>query len=144
MDVYPDTIFSATLKELEKKPTAEGYPLHLYLDQVNKPGNMSQKKVSAGMSCRVNILLKNTGGKNTFVIPIGAVFEGETDSTPSVWIIGKDMTVKKQHVALDGFVGSDHVKVKSGLSKGQLIVAAGSKRLVEGQKVKILDQKNFN
>jgi RND family efflux transporter MFP subunit len=143
-DVYPDTIFTATLKELEKNPTAEGYPLHLYLDQVNNPDDPAQRKVSSGMSCRVNILLKQSGNENTFVIPIGAVFEGETDSTPSVWILGKDMTVKKQHVALDGFVGRDYVKVKSGLTKGQLIVAAGAKRLVEGEKVKILNQKNFN
>ena len=97
------------------------------------------------MSCRVNIILKKDGetGKE-IIVPTAAVFEGETDKVPSVWIVTKNLTVKKQHVALDGFAGRDHIKIKSGLKPGQTIVVAGAKRLVEGQKVKILDQKSFH
>ena len=45
---------------------------------------------------------------------------------------------------LDGFAGKDKVKISDGLKAGEQIVVAGAKRLVEGQKVKILDQKAFN
>ena len=99
------------------------------------------------MSCRVNIKLKNLQQEDTqIIIPIGAVFEDGTDKTPSVWILeGKDtLTVKKQTVKLDGFAGKNYVKIANGLKAGQHIVIAGAKRLVEGQKVKILDQKTFN
>ncbi len=141
-DTYPDTVFSATLKNMEKTPTPEGFKLHLYLNHDNLKSNI---KISAGMSCRVNIILKKDGetGKE-IIVPTAAVFEGETDKVPSVWIVTKNLTVKKQHVALDGFAGRDHIKIKSGLKPGQTIVVAGAKRLVEGQKVKILDQKSFH
>jgi RND family efflux transporter MFP subunit len=143
-DTYPDTVFSATLKEMEKTPTPEGFKLHLYLDY--KTTAKSSKKISAGMSCRVNILLKEKEGisNQEIIVPTAAVFEGETDTVPSVWIVTKDLTVKKQHVALDGFAGRDYIRIKSGLKPGQIIVVAGAKRLVEGQKVTILNQKNFN
>ncbi len=147
-DTYPDKVFKATLKEMGKVPTAEGFPLRLFLDHVNDPNNQKQAKISAGMSCKVNIKLKNTtNDDNRMVIPFAAVFEGQTDKTPSVWILegdGEVKTVKKQHVKLDGFVGKHDVKITSGLKAGQQIVVAGAKRLIEGQKVKILDQKAFN
>jgi len=146
-DTYPDKVFKATLKEMGKVPTAEGFPLRLYLEHQNNPKDPNQPKISAGMSCRVNIKLKNINeADKQMVIPFAAVIEGQTDNSPSVWLLeGKDtLTVKKQHVQLDGFAGKDYVKIKSGLKAGQMIVVAGAKRLIEGQKVKILDQKAFN
>ena len=146
-DTYPNNVFKATLKEMGKVPTAEGFPLRLYLEHQNNPNNPNQPKISAGMSCRVNIKLKNVDETDKqMVIPFAAVIEGQTDNSPSVWVLeGKDpITVKKQHIQLDGFAGKDYVKIKSGLKAGQMIVVAGAKRLIEGQKVKILDQKAFN
>ena len=142
-DTYPDTTFTATLKEMEKTPTPEGFKLHLFLDF--NPYKSSTYKISAGMSCRVSISLKsNKISKGEIVVPTPAVFESEADNTPSVWILTKDMKVKKQHVSLNGFAGKDYIKIKSGLKPGDIIVVAGAKRLIEGQKVKILDQKNFH
>jgi RND family efflux transporter MFP subunit len=142
-DVYPEKVFSATLKEMEKTPTPEGFKLHLYLDHKNTP--QSEYKISAGMSCRVNIIMgKGAGEGNDIIVPTAAVVESDTESVPSVWVVTKDYTVKRQHVSLDGFSGRDHIKIKSGLKPGQTIVVAGAKRLVEGQKVSILDQKNFH
>jgi RND family efflux transporter MFP subunit len=141
-DTYSGQVFKATLKEMGKVPTSEGYPLRLYLVRDSKA-----PKVTAGMSCRVNIKLKNVDDNDKqMVIPIAAVFEGETDNTPSVWILeGTDVyTVKKQPVKLGGFAGKDLVKIESGLEPGEQIVVAGAKRLVEGQKVKILNQSAFN
>jgi RND family efflux transporter MFP subunit len=146
-DTYPGVVFKATLKEMGKVPTSEGYPLRLYLNHVNNPKDPNQPKITAGMSCRVNIKLKNMDMEDkTMVIPFTAVFEGATDKTPSVWILeGNDtLRVKKQNVKLGGFAGKDQVKILNGLSAGQKIVVAGAKRLIEGQKVKILDQKAFN
>jgi len=146
-ETHPNHIFKATLKEMGKVPTSEGFPLRLYLSHVNDPNNPNQPKITAGMSCRVNIQLKNLQQEDTqIIIPISAVIEDGTDKTPSVWILeGKGiLTVKKQTVKLDGFAGKNYVKIANGLKAGQQIVIAGAKRLVEGQKVKILDQKTFN
>jgi RND family efflux transporter MFP subunit len=142
-DVYPDKVFDAVLKEMEKTPTPEGFKLHLYLKHENNA--KSRYKISAGMSCRVNIIMGKEAGKgNDIIIPVAAVVESDTESVPSVWVVTKDLVVKREHVSLDGFSGRDYIKIKSGLKPGQTIVVAGAKRLVEGQKVTILDQKNFH
>ncbi len=144
-DAYPGKTFTASLKNMEKTPTPEGFVLHLYLNHKNRAGQPGQTKITAGMSCRVNIVLKKSGNADgDIVVPTAAVFEGETDKTPSVWVITKNLTVKKQPVVLAGFAGKDYIRIKSGLQPGMRIVAAGSKRLVEGEKVTILNEKNFH
>ena len=138
IETYPDMVFTATLKELEKKPTAEGYPLHLFLDHVNKSSN--QTKVSAGMSCRVNIILKQTGEEGNIIIPITAVFEGDSENSMAVWIIEpENNTVTKHNVVVGDVVGNDNIHIVEGLSIGQHIVIAGVQRLTEGDKVNILE-----
>lgn len=139
IETYPDKVFIATLKELEKKPTPEGFPLHLILDHVNKPG--SKYKVAAGMTCRVNIILKKTqDDKGNIIIPITAVFEGDSDNSMAVWIINpENNTVSKQNVIVGDLVGNDNIHIVKGISLGQQIVVAGVQRLTEGDKVNILE-----
>lgn len=141
IETYPDKVFKATLKELEKKPTAEGYPLHLFLDHVNNPNNPKQAKVSAGMSCRVNIILKQVkGDKGIIIIPITAVFEGDSDDNTAVWIINSENnTVSMQNVVVGDLYGNDAIQIVEGLSIGQQIVVAGVSRLTEGDKVNVLE-----
>ncbi len=139
IETYPDVVFSATLKELEKKPTPEGFPLHLILDHTNSVD--SEFKVAAGMSCRVNIKLKSTSeNEGIVVVPITAVFEGDQDDQPVVWIIDTESsTVKKSKVVIGEIVGNDAIQVVEGLRNGQQIVVAGVHRLSENDKVNILE-----
>ncbi len=147
-DTYPNKVFKATLKDLGKVPTPEGFTLTLYLDHKNNPKDPNQIKITAGMSCRVNIKFKESSEEmNQLIVPTAAVFQGQTDKTPSVWVLegsGEIRTVKKQNVKLGGFAGKNYINITSGLKPGQQIIAAGAKRLVEGQKVKILDQNAFH
>jgi len=147
-DTYPNKVFKATIKEIGKVPTAEGFPLRLYLVHKNIK-NSATPKITAGMSCRVNIILNENieKGSSQMIIPMSAIFEESTEQVASVWILngeGDTLNVKKQHITLDGFAGKDNVKVKGGLEAGQRIVVAGTKRLVDGQKVKVLNQNAFN
>ena len=139
LETYPDMLFKATLKELEKKPTPEGFPLHLILDHTNKPG--SKYKVAAGMSCRVTIVLnKPEDEKDKIIIPITAVFESDKDDNTAVWVINTtDNTVKKQNVVVGDIVGNDAIQITEGLTMGQQIVVAGVHRLTDGDKIKILE-----
>ena len=140
LETYPDIVFKATLKELEKKPTPEGFPLHLYLDHANLTKDKTKLKVAAGMSCRVNIILKNAADeKSRIIIPITAVFEGQLDKSTMVWIINPDNTVKKQSVVAGDLVGHDGILIIDGLSIGEQIVIAGVHRLQEGDTVNNID-----
>ncbi len=145
LETYPDIVFKATLKELEKKPTPEGFPLHLYLDHTNIPGDKAQVKVAAGMSCRVNIILKNASDvARKIIIPISAIFEGNLDESTMVWVINPDNTVKKQSVETGGLVGHEGIEITKGLKVGDRTVTAGVHRLSEGNEVNDIDILNSN
>jgi len=118
IEAYPDVVFNATLKELEKKPTPEGFPLHLILDHVNNENDKTKKKVAAGMSCRITIILKDDADvKSRIIIPITAVFEGKEDKNALVWVINpENNTVKKQVVTVGEMVGHDGIEIKEGLA----------------------------
>ncbi len=142
-DTYPGMVFHATLKNLEKTPTPEGFRLHLILQHTNDPNDPAQPKISAGMSCRVSIRLKdNSLAASEIIVPVSAVVQGDTDEVPSVWklhpLSGDTLQVQRQHVTLGGLKNRNMVVIKSGLKNGDHIVTAGAKRLVEGQKVKLL------
>ena len=141
LETYPDQVFSATIKELEKKATPEGFPLHLFLENVNDPNDPSQAKVAAGLSCSVSISLKKSGDeKEKIVVPITAVFENDAEDNPSVWIINpENHTVKQQQVTIGHIVGNDAIEITEGLAFGQQIVVAGVHRLTEGDEIKILE-----
>ena len=140
LEAYPDVVFNATLKELEKKPTPEGFPLHLYLDHENLPQDKNQIKVAAGMSCRVTIILKNAADvKSRIIVPITSIFEGDIDNSTMVWIINPNNTVKKQSVVAGDLVGHDGVEITKGLSVGEQIVIAGVHRLQEGDTINNID-----
>jgi len=141
LEAYPDIVFKATLKELEKKPTAEGFPLHLFLDHANQQNDKTQIKVAAGMSCRVTIILKDAADvKSRIIIPIASIFEGDLDNSTMVWIINTDNnTVKKQSVVAGKLVGHDGIEVTDGLSVGEQIVIAGVHRLSEGDTINNID-----
>ena len=145
LEASPDMVFNATLKELEKKPTPEGFPLHLYLDHANLPEDKSQIKVAAGMSCRVTINLKTSVDiQSRIIVPITAIFEGHLDESTMVWVINSDNTVKRQSVVTGDLVGHDGIEVTEGLSVGQQIVIAGVHRLTEGNQVNNIDILNSN
>ncbi|MCD6598066.1 MAG: efflux RND transporter periplasmic adaptor subunit [Bacteroidales bacterium] len=141
LETYPDIVFKASLKELEKKPTTEGFPLHLYLDHANQPLDETQIKVAAGMSCRVTIILKSASDeKSRIIIPLMAIFEGQLDKSTMVWLINtNDNTVKKQTVVAGDLIGHDGIQITGGLSIGEQIVIAGVHRLQEGDTVNNID-----
>ncbi len=141
LEVYPDIVFNATLKNLEKKPTPEGYPLHLYLDHINNPDDKEQVKVAAGMSCRVNIILDETEGqKERVIIPLTAIFESDIENSTAVWVINPESDiVTKQNIVVGNIVGNNAILITEGLTLGQQIVIAGVHRLSEGDKVNNID-----
>ena len=140
-ETYPGKVFKATLKELEKKPTAEGYPLHLFLSHTNT--RKDPVKISTGMSCKVNIEMKKTDdNKGKIIIPISAIFESNTENLPAVWVIDPESkTVSKKVVTVGALQGNDAIEITEGITLGQQIVTAGVYRLTEGTKVNILDAK---
>lgn len=141
IETYPNVVFTARFKELEKKSTSEGFPLHLFLDHVNDSNDKTQLKVGAGLSCRVIVsLVKPEDEGEVIIVPIAAVFQNDIDENPAVWIIEKETnTIKKQSVTIGNIVGNNDIEIIEGLTTGQQIVSAGVHRLAEGDQVNILE-----
>jgi RND family efflux transporter MFP subunit len=142
IETYPDTAFSAQLKEIEKTAGPEGFALYLYLDHKNVVGG--DHIIGPGFSCRVNINIRQDESlaSTEIVVPLAAVMEGVADTSPSVWVIDTEaMTVSKRFVEIEDFVDSQHVKISGGLEIGEWIATAGIHQLIEGQKVKFLQER---
>ena len=136
-DAYPNKVFDAKLKEAGKTPEPAGYPLTLILDY--KVGVNPDYRIAPGFTCRVDVILDNELDNETYIIPVTAVFEGDTDKSPSVWVLNKNTnTVSKKSVQVGSLISNNAIEVISGITHGEWVVTAGVHQLVEGQKVKQL------
>lgn len=79
-----------------------------------------------------NVFVAEDEQKQGAVLPLTAIYQ--TDTQPNVWLV-KDGAVTLHKVELENF-GDDNVRVKSGLSEGDIVVTKGVHKLREGQKVR--------
>lgn len=75
------------------------------------------------------------------VVPLSAVFTPHSEPKQSrVWRVDEhSFTVASMSARLGELVGADKVVITDGLVKGDLIVSAGAHRLVEGERIRILE-----
>ena len=92
-----------------------------------------------GMSCEVHFHLKadEPGAGEKFLVPSVAVASDEAGN-PYVWIIDKDLIVKKRSVTVGSVTGKDSIEILSGLQAGERIAIAGVSMLREGMKIKLI------
>ncbi|MBI4998749.1 MAG: efflux RND transporter periplasmic adaptor subunit [Rhodocyclales bacterium] len=84
-----------------------------------------------GMSATVGFA---RGGDTSLVVPLAAIFQQA--GKPAVWVIGKDGAVELRAIDVARY-GDAGALVRSGLSEGETIVAAGAFKLTAGDKVRI-------
>lgn len=132
LDAFPDTTFSASIKEIgtEASSTTQTYPVTLSLQNV--PVEFS---LLAGMSGKAFLTESTEHTANTFKIPKSAIFSD--GQRAFVWVVEqKTQTVHKQEVKINDIAKGDLVVVQEGLHSGDRIVIAGTSFILEGQKVK--------
>lgn len=152
IDAFPDLEIQAQIKEIgtEASQTTRTYPVTLIMDQ---PEGYT---VLAGMAGRATG--DATGTPTGVIVPLSAVFteeggsqdalQGKVDASLSpaerptfVWIVDEaDMTVKQRTVVPD-VITARGMRLKEGLKTGEWIVTAGVYSLLEGQKVRISQQR---
>ena len=137
-DAFPKQEIPATIKEVGKEAskTTRTYPVTLIMDQ---PEGLRILPGMAGKAWADKIstdLTKDTVGGPP--VPVAATFTENGKSY--VWVINEDsMVVAKQEITL-GVVTNNGITTLGGLQGGELIVSAGANSLVEGQKVRFLEQ----
>ncbi|MDF1655192.1 MAG: efflux RND transporter periplasmic adaptor subunit [Coxiellaceae bacterium] len=130
-DIYPKKRFPVLFKEFaaQSDPDTQTYAI------VFKMAQPDEINVLPGMSVTVyaKISSKHYDYNNYYSLPIGAVFT-ESNQQSYVWLVSKDMTVKKQPVTM-GQLQNKAVEITSGLKPGDRVVTAGVHFLRENQKV---------
>jgi RND family efflux transporter MFP subunit len=85
-----------------------------------------------GMSATVSFA---SAGEQSVTVPLAALFQ--QGDQPAVWVIGKENAVELRPVEVARY-GDDGAMLKSGLTEGETIVAAGAFKLTAGETVRIV------
>lgn len=94
-------------------------------------------RLTPGMNLSVDIASKSTSGEGAQV-PLSAVFE--RDGQTAVWTFNPaDSTIVFTPVTISGTGQGGTVTVTGGLTPGHDIVRAGAHHLIDGEKVKVID-----
>jgi multidrug efflux system membrane fusion protein len=128
----PGVVVAARVREISAAadPASRTYAARLALSD-------APSWVALGMTA--SVVLDSPEASSTS-LPLAALFEprGSLGSLPRVWVVDNDtQTVKSVRVELGRMLAGDRVEV-SGLQPGQQVVTAGTSRLQEGDKVRVL------
>ena len=135
LDTYPGIVIPAELKEIGQKTEGAGmsYPLTVRL---KPPGEIT---ILPGMAAEVSIgLVRPQNGNGRMTLPNSAVF-ADQKGKPCVWKIDTaSMTVEKTPIAT-GEIVEEGIVIEKGLTPGDLVVGAGARLLLDGEKVRLLE-----
>lgn len=91
--------------------------------------NDAPDTVAVGMTAEVRL---GEGAGETIRVPLSAI--ASQSQEPSVWVVRDG---KAARIAVTtGEYGTDTVEIKSGLSKGDQVITAGTQKLTEGEEVR--------
>jgi multidrug efflux system membrane fusion protein len=96
-------------------------------------------RLPLGMSATVRFSLTDSqAAASKLTIPLGAIYQSGTQA--AVWTLGAENTVSLKPIVVSAYTNAGAV-VESGLTAGEIIVAAGANRLSEGEKVRVVADK---
>jgi len=137
-DSYPNKQYLATIKEYD----TEADPSTLTYKVVFSLPTPQEFNAFPGMSANIKMDLSQVTAATTnkYILPIGAVFSAEdqplSDNKKHVWKVNPD-TMKVNRIEVEiGELKSNGIEVLSGLSTGDIVVAAGSHFLTENTRIR--------
>ncbi len=137
---YRGTYFKAKVKEyVPASPDGSGVPVFLHIN--DSRFNLRDYNVAVGFTCRVTLRRANADRKAACTVPISSIVAVTGDEAPHLYVFdSQDSTVHLRKIAGEDVTGRGVVIVTEGLAAGEQVVVAGSTRLKEGQKVKLLTE----
>ncbi len=118
-------------------PKADGNQLYqLRLTFADRPDG----RLTAGMNVEIGIVTAVSSPVSGFAVPLCAVFREEGGNNPCVWVFGRDSTVSRRPVVLNGTDAGGRAVVVGGLTGGERIVRAGVHVLREGERVRVVEK----
>lgn len=127
----PGVVLDGRVREVSPVADQIARTFKVRISLVDPPADLK-----VGMTSSVELDI--SGGEQAFltVIPLSAIYQ--TGGGPSVWVIS-DGIASLRKIQVAGF-DRDQVKVRAGLNNGETIVIAGVNKLLEGQKVRLMEE----
>ena len=134
------TFFKAVVKDyVQSSLDGSGLPVSLYVEDENF--SLDKFSVAIGFACNVKLVVYDDRLADVCVLPLSAIGIEEKDNTAYVFVYNASQNnIRKVPVKTQEFVGRDKVMVTGKLSLSDNVVVAGVKRMVDGQKVKLLTE----
>lgn len=126
----PGLILDGRLREVSPVADSVAQTFKVRISLIDPPADLK-----VGMTSSVELNTSISDQAVVMTIPLSALYQ--TSDSPSVWVIN-DGTAHLRRIQVAGFT-HDQVKVSSGLNHGETIVTAGVNKLLEGQKVRLME-----
>jgi len=140
-DAFPDKRYDLDIKEFSTQadPTTQAFRVVLSMVQ---PEDF---QALPGMTAIVEVEYPadRVAGRPSFVVPAIAVFADETGAS-QVWVVDpQDNTVKNRKVETGKLLGTESIRIISGLEVGEVIAVSAVSRLREGMVIRPIDEVRF-
>lgn len=112
---------------------ANAFPVKLTIGADN-PG------IRPGITAEVTLLLGGEQGETAYLIPIGALVPGSSDSRGYVFVFDSETSTVKKTAIESGSIRGSNIVVNKGLKGGDIIAVAGVSFLRDGQRVRLSNQ----
>ena len=137
MAVFPalkNLTFPLKIKEFE---TEADSATQTYQGVLTMPAS-KEYSIMPGMTALVRVRIDRDSGEEAgYPVPVMSVGQ-DADGNAYVWIVDRQMVARKRPVTV-GSIDGDRILIKSGVTHGETIIAAGVGFVHEGMKVKKLD-----
>ena len=138
-DTFKGHIFQAKLEEyLDISTEGTGIPVSITIDDPSFDRDLYAVKPGFTCSIRFTADVGPLVENNWCIVPLSAVFGESEGKKMYVWVV-EDDKVYKREVTVNAPTGEAQALISQGLKPGEKIVIAGVYQLVEGEKVKILE-----
>lgn len=127
----PDIILDGRVREVSPVADSVARTFKVRISLVEPPA-----EIKAGMTSSVELTTSSSDQADLTLIPLSAIYQ--TNDGPSVWVVS-DGIASLREIQVAGF-DHEQVKISAGLNNGETIVIAGVNKLLEGQKVRLMDK----
>ena len=130
----PGRVYQGIISEISTVAgAANAFPVKLTIGADN-PG------IRPGITAEVTLLLGDEQGEMAYLIPIGALVPGSSDSRGYVFVFDSETSTVKKTAIESGSIRGSNIVVNKGLKGGDIIAVAGVSFLRDGQRVRLSDQ----
>jgi RND family efflux transporter MFP subunit len=139
-EAFPDRRFALALKEFSTEADPATQTFRVVLSMPQPEGIL----VLPGMTSMVEIAsVGGSGGAQGFTLPAIAVFADEAGKS-QVWVVDpEDNKVRRRAVETGDLVGTESIRIESGLQAGEMVAVSAVSRLREGMEVRPVDKVEF-